>query len=178
MSESDTMFNERDRRWTAVQLMLSTDPSYDNRTFHTTARGTTTLCQNRQVIIGYAEVLYIPHIPGNRASPSDDLLSYPRHSLGGGLFLCGETGPGDEARCIFIIASSKTNLNTSKIFHTTTKRMTTPCQNRQVINGNAEVLYIPQSFGNGASPSDDFLSYPRHSLGGGLFLCRETDPGN
>ena len=32
MSESDTMFNERDRRWTAVQLMLSTDPSYDNRT--------------------------------------------------------------------------------------------------------------------------------------------------
>ena len=31
MSESDTMFNERDRRCTAVQLMLSTDPSYDNR---------------------------------------------------------------------------------------------------------------------------------------------------
>ena len=32
MSESDTMFNERDRRYAAVQLMLSTDPSYDNRT--------------------------------------------------------------------------------------------------------------------------------------------------
>ena len=32
MSESDTMFNERDRRCTAVQRMLSTDPSYDNRT--------------------------------------------------------------------------------------------------------------------------------------------------
>ena len=32
MSESDTMFNERDRRCAAVQLMLSTDPSYDNRT--------------------------------------------------------------------------------------------------------------------------------------------------
>ena len=31
MSESDTMFNERDRRCAAVQLMLSTDPSYDNR---------------------------------------------------------------------------------------------------------------------------------------------------
>ena len=30
MSESDTMFNERDRRCTAVQQMLSTDPSYDN----------------------------------------------------------------------------------------------------------------------------------------------------
>ena len=32
MSESDTMFNERDRRCAAVQLTLSTDPSYDNRT--------------------------------------------------------------------------------------------------------------------------------------------------
>ena len=32
MSESDTKFNERDRRCTAVQLMLSTDPSYDHRT--------------------------------------------------------------------------------------------------------------------------------------------------
>ena len=31
MSESDTMFNERDRRCVAVQLILSTDPSYDNR---------------------------------------------------------------------------------------------------------------------------------------------------
>ena len=32
MSESDTMFNERDRRCAAVQLMRSTDPSFDNRT--------------------------------------------------------------------------------------------------------------------------------------------------
>ena len=32
MSESDTMFNERDRRCTAVQHKLSTDPSYDKRT--------------------------------------------------------------------------------------------------------------------------------------------------
>ena len=32
MSESDTMFNERDRRCATVQLMLSIDPSYDNRT--------------------------------------------------------------------------------------------------------------------------------------------------
>ena len=31
MSESDTMFNERDRGCAAVQLMLSTDASYDNR---------------------------------------------------------------------------------------------------------------------------------------------------
>ena len=32
MSESDTMFNERDRRCAAVQLILFTDPSFDNRT--------------------------------------------------------------------------------------------------------------------------------------------------
>ena len=32
MSESDTMFNEWDRRYAAVQLILSTDPSYDNWT--------------------------------------------------------------------------------------------------------------------------------------------------
>ena len=32
MSEIDTVFNERNRRCAAVQLMFSTDPSYDNRT--------------------------------------------------------------------------------------------------------------------------------------------------
>ena len=36
MSERDTMFNERDRRCATVQLMLSTDPSYDNRTIAST----------------------------------------------------------------------------------------------------------------------------------------------
>ena len=38
MSESDTMFNERDQRCTAVQFMLSTDPSYDNRTIPRTLK--------------------------------------------------------------------------------------------------------------------------------------------
>ena len=38
MSESDTMFNERDRRCTTVQLMLSTDPTYDNRTIASTLK--------------------------------------------------------------------------------------------------------------------------------------------
>ena len=38
MSESDTMFNERDRRCAAVQLMLSTDPRYDNRTIAITLK--------------------------------------------------------------------------------------------------------------------------------------------
>ena len=38
MSESDKMFNERDRRCAAVQLMHSTDPSYDNRTIASTVK--------------------------------------------------------------------------------------------------------------------------------------------
>ena len=38
MSESNTMFNERDRRCAAVQLMLSTDPSYDKRTITSTLK--------------------------------------------------------------------------------------------------------------------------------------------
>ena len=38
MSESDTMFNEQDRRYAAVQLMVSTDPSYDNRTIASTLK--------------------------------------------------------------------------------------------------------------------------------------------
>ena len=38
MAESDTMLNERDRICAAVQLMLSTDPSYDNRTIASTLK--------------------------------------------------------------------------------------------------------------------------------------------
>ena len=38
MSESDTMFNERDRRCATVQFMLSTNPSYDNRTIASTLK--------------------------------------------------------------------------------------------------------------------------------------------
>ena len=38
MSESDTMFNERDRRCAAVQLRLSTNPSYDNGTIASTLK--------------------------------------------------------------------------------------------------------------------------------------------
>ena len=38
MSESDTMFNERDQSCAAVQYMLSTNPSYDNRTIASTPK--------------------------------------------------------------------------------------------------------------------------------------------
>ena len=38
MAESDTMFNERDRTCAAVQLMLSTDPTYNNRSIASTLK--------------------------------------------------------------------------------------------------------------------------------------------
>ena len=38
MFESDTMFNQLDRRCAAVQLMPSTDPNYDNRTIASTLK--------------------------------------------------------------------------------------------------------------------------------------------
>ena len=38
MSESNTMFYERDLRCAAVQLMRSTDPSCDNRTIASTLK--------------------------------------------------------------------------------------------------------------------------------------------
>ena len=50
MSESDTMFNERDRRCTAVQLMLSTDPSYDNRTIASTLKMQIWIATNNRAV--------------------------------------------------------------------------------------------------------------------------------
>ena len=38
MFENDTMFNERDQKCAAIQLKLSTDPSYDNRTIASTLK--------------------------------------------------------------------------------------------------------------------------------------------
>ena len=38
MSESDTMFNERNRRCAAVQPLLSTNPTYNNRTIASTLK--------------------------------------------------------------------------------------------------------------------------------------------
>ena len=50
MSESGTMFNELDRRCAAVQLMLSTDPSYDNRTIASTLKMQIWIATNNRVM--------------------------------------------------------------------------------------------------------------------------------
>ena len=50
---------------------------------------------------------------------------------------------------------------------------TTPSQSGPGSDGNEGVLRIPQSSSTaGTSPSDFLVSYPGHSLGGVLPLCR------
>ena len=44
------MFNEQDRRCAAVQLMLSTDPSYDNRTIASTLKMLIWIATNNRVM--------------------------------------------------------------------------------------------------------------------------------
>ena len=51
MSESDTMFNERDQRSATVQLMRSTDPSYDNRTIASTLKMQIWIATNNRVML-------------------------------------------------------------------------------------------------------------------------------
>ena len=49
MSESDTMFNDRDRRCAAVKILLSTDLSYENRTIDSTLMQIWITMNNRDV---------------------------------------------------------------------------------------------------------------------------------
>ena len=50
MSESDTMFNKRYRRCAAVQIMLSTGPSYDNKTIASTVKMQIWIATNNRVM--------------------------------------------------------------------------------------------------------------------------------
>ena len=52
---------------------------------------------------------------------------------------------------------------------------TTPGQSGHGSDGNEGVLHIPQSSSTaGTSPSDCLVSYPEHSLGGVLPLCKDA----
>ena len=48
MSESDTMFNDRDQRCATVELTLSTGPSYDNKTIASTLKMQTWIATNNR----------------------------------------------------------------------------------------------------------------------------------
>ena len=52
MSESDTMFKKRDRRCAALQLMVSTDQSYDNRTIASTLKMQIWIASNNRNVAG------------------------------------------------------------------------------------------------------------------------------
>ena len=56
--KSDTMFNKRDRRCAAIQLMLSTDPSYDNRTIAKMQIWTVQRAQSDEKVAGYGYGLW------------------------------------------------------------------------------------------------------------------------
>ena len=51
---------------------------------------------------------------------------------------------------------------------------TTPGQGGSGSNGNEKALYIPQISNAGASPSEGLMSYPGHSLGRVLPLCKDA----
>ena len=56
MSESDTMFNERDRRCAAVQFILSTDPSYDSRIIAGTLKMQIWIATNNRGVPGVMKI--------------------------------------------------------------------------------------------------------------------------
>ena len=58
MSESDTMFNERDRRFAAVQLMPSTNPSYDNRTIASTLKMQIWIATNNRDVLRMMKIKF------------------------------------------------------------------------------------------------------------------------
>ena len=57
MSESDTMFNVQDRRCAAVQLMLSTDPTYDNKTIASTLKMQIWIATNNRVVSSEGHIM-------------------------------------------------------------------------------------------------------------------------
>ena len=62
MSESDTMFNKQDRRFAAVQLMLSTDPSYDNRTIASTLKMQIWIATNNRNMPSVMKTIFPPMV--------------------------------------------------------------------------------------------------------------------
>ena len=84
MSESDTMFNEQDRRCAAVQLMLSTDPSYDNRTIASTLKMQIWIATNNRDVPRVLKTKFPATVMVFGVVSSEDLIM-PSHVLEVGL---------------------------------------------------------------------------------------------
>ena len=77
MSESDTMFNERDRRCAAVQLMLSTDPSYDNRTIAGTLKMQIWIATNNRDVLRVMKTKFPATVMAFGVVSSEDHIMLP-----------------------------------------------------------------------------------------------------
>ena len=77
MSESDTMFNERDRRCAAVQLMLSTDPSNDNRTIASTLKMQIWIAANNRYVSRVMKTKFLATVMAFRVFSSEGHIMPP-----------------------------------------------------------------------------------------------------
>ena len=77
MSESDTMFNDRDRRCAAVQLMLSTDPSYDNRTIASTLKMKIGIATSNKDVPWMMKTMFSPTVMVFSVVPSEGHIMPP-----------------------------------------------------------------------------------------------------
>ena len=71
------MFNERDRRCAAVQLMPSTDPSYDNRTIASTLEMQIWIATNSRDVPRVMKTKFLATVMGFGVVSSEDHIMPP-----------------------------------------------------------------------------------------------------
>ena len=91
MSESGTMFNEQDRKWVAVKLMISTDPNYDNRTIASTLKMQIRTVHNKVSYNGYGLWYGFKWGPHHATSYLQSRLESQHQSVPGCAEECGDT---------------------------------------------------------------------------------------
>ena len=89
MSESDTLFNERDRRYAAVQQVLSTAPTYDNRTIASTLKMQIWIATNNRDVPRVMKTKFTARVMVFGVVPSDGHIM-PPHTFEVGLKECGD----------------------------------------------------------------------------------------
>ena len=105
MSESNIISNERDRRCAAVQLMLSTDPSYDNRAIASTLKMQIRTVQraqgdeNKVSVYGYGLWCSFKWGPHHATSHLRSRLESQHQSLPGCTEGCGDLLVQSGGRC-------------------------------------------------------------------------------
>ena len=93
MSESDTMFNERDQRYAAVQHMLSTDQSYNSQNHRWIATNNRDVPRVMKTVSGYGYGLWYGFKwgPHNATSHLQSRLENQHQSVPGCVEECGDS---------------------------------------------------------------------------------------